>query len=189
MTDKVYIIHNSDRIDRYRVLMNELREQGIDNYELMPALHDDNFAYIGISKAHKNVIQHAKNEGLESIIVAEDDLKFFGKGAFDYWMKRTPKEYDLWLGGVYLGVIEDGITSRFTGMSLYRCHSLFYDTFLEAEKYEQIDIALAHKGLYKVCEPMVVRQHNGYSDNEKRHMNYDFMFSERSIYKESVEYY
>lgn len=180
--NKVHIIHNSDRLDRYKVLMLELEKQGIKEYELFPSVYDSIAPYYGINKAHKNVIQYAKDNGLESIIVAEDDVKFFGLGAFDYWVANRPKDFDVWLAGIYLGEISNGITERFTGLTLYECHSRFYDTFLSLDEYEHIDIAMAYKGLFKVCEPFIVRQHNGFSDNEKRHMNYDFIFDNRPIY-------
>ena len=179
----IHVIHNSDRADRKKVLLGEFEKQGIRNYVFFPSVHDVELVQKGINKAHKNIIQYAKENNLESVLIAEDDIQFFDEGAFDFYIKNKPDDYDIYLGGIYLGEIEYGITKRFTGMTLYMVHNKFYDTFLSTDEYEHIDISLAYLGKYVVCDPFVVRQHNGISDNEKKYMNYDFMFDYRNCFK------
>jgi hypothetical protein len=89
------------------------------------------------------------------------------------------------LGGIFLGEIDNhNETERFTGLSLYMVNYTYYDTFLDAEENEHLDIALCYKGgKFIVCDPFAVRQHNGYSYNEKRFMNYDFMFDNRKVFR------
>ncbi len=165
--------------------MDELSNQGIENYYLWDAVHDPKGTYQGINKAHKQIIQWAKENGLPYVTVAEDDLQFFDKGAYEYFLNNEPKDYDLYLGGIFLGEIDDdNETQKFTGLSLYKCNYTFFDYFLSAEENEHLDIALcAVGGKFVVSNPFVVKQHNGYSTNEKRYMNYNFMFENRPIFK------
>lgn len=183
--DTLHIIHNNDRIDRYNQLMSELEKQGISNYYLWDAIHDNRGTYQGINRAHKQIVQWAKENELPYVTIAEDDLQFFDKGAYEYFLSNEPEDYDLYLGGVFLGEIDsNNETEKFTGLSLYKVHSDYYNSFLHAEENEHLDIALCYEGgLFKVCNPFVVRQHNGYSFNEKRHMNYDFLFANRNVFK------
>lgn len=165
--------------------MNELEKQGIDNYYLWDAVHDMRGTYQGINRAHKQIVQWAKENDLPFVIIAEDDLAFFDKGAYSHFLYSEPQDYDLYLAGVFLGELDaNNEVKKFTGLTLYMVRNRYYDTFLSAEENEHLDIALCYKGgKFIVCNPFSVRQHNGYSFNEKRHMNYDFMFNHRNIFK------
>ena len=184
----LHIIHNSDDIRRLYQLEIELTVQGIDNYFLWDAIYDERGTFQGINKAHKQIVRWAKENELPFVTIAEDDLHFFDVGAYKYYLKHEPTIYDLYLGGIFLGELdEESRTKNFTGLTLYRIAKQYYDTFLEADENQHLDIALCQKGgLFKVCNPFVVKQHNGYSTNEKRYMNYDFMFANRNIYKFTV---
>jgi hypothetical protein len=181
----LHIIHNPDDLKRINQLEKELSNQGIDNYYLWDAVYDERGTYQGINKAHKQIVRWAKENDLPFVTVAEDDLLFFDKGAYEYYLNNEPKEYDLYLSGIFLGEIdENNETKKFTGLSLYRVKNNYYNTFLQAEENEHLDIALSYQGgKFIVCNPFTVRQHNGYSTNEKRFLNYDFMFSQRKIFK------
>ena len=52
-------------------------------------------------------------------------------------------------------------------MTLYIVNERFYDTFLGLNEWNNLDRELAFKGRYVVCNPFVVTQHGGYSDNKK----------------------
>ncbi len=182
--DTLHIIHDKSNIHRHTRLMDELNNQGIDNYYLWDAIHDGRGSKQGINKAHKQIVSWAAENGLPYVTVAEDDLQFFDKGAYQYFLDNEPKDYDLWLGGIFLGQLdENNETERFTGLTLYRVNYTYFEYFLEAEENEHLDIALCAKGgKFVVCNPFSTRQHNGYSTNEKRYMNYDFMFENRKMY-------
>lgn len=179
------VIHNRSKSERFKNLMDELQRQGIEDVTIWDAIHDARGGYFGINKAHKQIVRWAKEEGLGKVIIAEDDLQFFDTGAWQYYIDNEPENYDLYLGGVFLGTIgEDNKVGKFTGLTLYTVSSKYYDCFLESEDNEHLDIALGFKGGdFYVCDPFVVRQYNGYSQNEKRYMNYDFMFKSRKTYK------
>lgn len=108
-------------------------------------------------------------------MIAEDDIKFTARGAFDYFIKNEPQEYDLYLGGIIYGNINsDNTVCDFAGTHFYKIKQKFYDTFLSIPEGKDIDRLLANKGKFIVCNPFVAIQNNGFSDNQKRHQNYDF---------------
>lgn len=183
--DTLHIIHNNDDLKRLHQLKIELENQGIDNYYLWNAVYDERGTKQGINRAHKQIVQWAKENDLSFVTIAEDDLYFFDKGAYQYYLNNEPEEYDLYLGGLFLGQVdENNETKQFTGLSLYKVNNRYFDTFLSAEENEHLDIALGYiGGTFKVCNPFVVKQHNGYSFNEKRYMNYDAIFTHRKVFK------
>lgn len=178
------IIHKDDRPERIEPLMKQLSEQGINHFRLWDGIHARTVVE-GVNLAHKQIIQNAKDYGLEKVLVFEDDIEFFGKGAFDYYLKHEPDEYDIYLGGIYLGKIVNGVAMYFTAMHCYMVHSRFYNTFLSVPNDMHIDHALAGLGLYVVCDPFICRQSNGHSSNTGKYENYDILFNNRNIYKNS----
>lgn len=162
------IIHNPDRYKRYETLMKELAEQGITEYKLWPAVIDWP-VFRGISRAFKNIIQQAKDDGEESCIIFEDDIKFSAPEAYAHWIDSTPLDYDIYFGGIFLGEILPGnLLKSFTALHCIRVHSRFYDTFLSADPEQHLDNALNGKGKYIICYPMIASQHDGYSDNAQK---------------------
>jgi hypothetical protein len=164
-------------------LLQQLAEQGIKEFQLFPAIFSNEPACKNISKAHKQIVQYAKDANLPEVLIMEDDVEFTAKGAFDYYLKNKPEDFDMYLGGVCRGEINNGTVNDFAGLQCYIVHSKFYDTFLSADPDKHIDIALEGLGRYVVCEPFPTRQFNGYSYNVKRFCNYDQLFVERNMYK------
>jgi hypothetical protein len=80
----------------------------------------------GIAKAHKQIIQWASNQNLPSILIAEDDIKFTAKRAFEYFIKNEPPDFDLYLGGITYGKINtDNSVTDFAGTHLYKINKKF----------------------------------------------------------------
>lgn len=129
----------------------------------------------GVSNAHKQIVLYAKANGLKEICIGEDDMKFLGKGAFEYFVKNKPDDYDLYLANIFAGNIsEDNTVDNFAGLTLYFIHERFYDKFLSSDKLKHLDRAMEdHKGKYVVCNPMVTSQHAGFSENKKAWGEYD----------------
>ncbi|HRN91896.1 MAG TPA: hypothetical protein PLE75_02765 [Ferruginibacter sp.] len=178
------IIHLSKREDRLALLKDQLIIQGISDYKLWEGIVDKSNPAKGISKAHKQIVAWAKKEKLKSIVIAEDDVKFTAKGAYNYFIKNKPTQYDLYLGGIYYGKIkEDHTVSDFAGMMLYIIHERFYDVFLSVHEESDIDRSLANKGTFVVCNPFVAIQHEGYSDNKKAFVNYDICLKGRKLFE------
>ncbi len=173
MERHIHIIHLPDREDRLEKLRAQLIEQNITGC-IWPGIPDTQNPKRGIAKAHKQIVQYAKDQNLTEITIAEDDIKFTAPGAFTYFLNHTPERYDLYLGGIYYGKIKtDNAVAEFAGLMLYRIHQRFYDTFLSLPEESDIDRELGGKGLFYVCNPFIALQHDGYSDNKKKFMNYD----------------
>lgn len=182
----VNIIHDDNQFKRMEVLLTELKTQGIANYKIWDAVHAETIIK-SINLAHKQIVQDAKEKELPYVMIAEDDIQFVDEGAYDYYISQMPKDFDLYLAGIFLGVLqEDNTVKEFTGMTLYMVHRNFYNTFLAVDENEHIDQALRNKGKYVVCNPFTVRQHNGMSSNARQHCNYDSLFINRKMYKKQT---
>lgn len=181
---ELHIINLKHRSDRLNLLKEELAFQEITNYKLWEGILDTQGPKAGIGKAHKQIVKWAKKLNLESIVTAEDDIIFTDKGAYNYFIEHTPLEYDLYLGGIYYGHIEnDRSVPDFSGLTLYRIHQRFYDKFLSCDDLGDLDRQLAAKGKFIVCDPFVVKQRVGFSDNILKYIDYDPYLEGRKFFK------
>jgi len=170
---EIHCIHDKKRADRFDLLQKEITTQGL-TVRYWPAIKDPlNRSFVGISQAHKQIVRWAATEGLPEVCIMEDDCYFFAPGAWDYYLSQKPEDFDLYLGGVFHGLNEDNTATDYCGNTLYIVHSRFYATFLDTNELNHLDRALAGKGRYVVCDPMVVSQHGGFSDNKLRHDSYE----------------
>ncbi len=177
------IIHSKDRTDRMSKLISELDEQKIYTYEIWDAVHDFMSVRKGINLAHKTIVDYARLKKWESVLIMEDDVRFCGEGAFNHFLETKPESFDIYLGGIYLGDIdENNRTKSFSGLHCYIVHSRFYNTFLSTPGDEHIDRILSNLGEYYVSYPFTSIQYNGRSSNTKQDENYDHLLSGRLLY-------
>lgn len=164
-------------------LMSELKNQGIKSTIWWDAIIKDN-PKDGIREAHFQIIRFAKEQGWKEVLIMEDDVKFTGHGAFDYFIKNKPELYDLYLGGLSGGVVNNGIIYDFNGLHLYMVHEGFYDRFLNEVRPDlDLDCSMRYRGgSYHVCSPMVAMQHDGYSDNVKKETDYTEFWNNYTFY-------
>jgi len=166
------IINLEHRFERIENLRIELNNQNITDFKIWKGIIDKPICK-GISKAHKQIVQYAKDNGLNEVLICEDDLQFSCKDSFKYFLDNKPKEYDIYLGNILDGVLNpDSSVNFFTGTVLYMVHSKFYDTFLSIDENKYLDTELGSKGKCFVCVPMVACQRQGYSDNVKKIVDY-----------------
>ena len=178
------VIHLPQRTDRYDLLMKEIDDQGISDYRLWDGIVVPGKVATGISRAHRQIVQDAKDKGLPEVLIAEDDIHFTDKGALQYFLENKPEEYDLFLGSIYFGKLRHDHTIKdFSGLTLYIVHERFYDRFLSVPDNRHIDRALAYRGHFVVCDPFVAIQHNGYSDNVRKEVNYDRYMRGRNLFQ------
>lgn len=181
---QLHIIHLKERKDRGQLLHKQLIEQNIRNYKIWEGILDKENPKRGIAKAHKQIIKWASNQNLPSVLIAEDDIKFTAIGAFDYFTKNEPNDFDLYLGGITYGKINtDNSVNDFAGTHLYKINQKFYNTFLSLPEEKDIDRSLAHKGKFIVCNPFVAIQQNGFSDNQKKYQDYEMYLQNRQLFK------
>lgn len=181
------IIHLPQRTDRLQSLMEQTNEQGIP-YKLWDGILYKP-AHTGISKAHKQIVSWAKFTGKPFVAIAEDDIKFFCKGAWKYFISKIPKSFDLYCGVILHGQTEGNRIVTTTGMSgtntLYIIHERFYDFFLSIDESKHLDRELgrfSNINEYYVCDPMVCTQMGGYSDNHRQVYHYDGYLVGKKLY-------
>lgn len=169
------IIHLENRKDRLSILIKEIENQHFRiRYKLWPGIKDTQ-PKTGISLAHKQIVNFAKSKNLPEVAIAEDDLKFTSKRSYQHFIETIPKDFDLYLGGITYGKIApDNTVNRFAGLTLYIVQERFYETFLNLPEDKHLDQAMDHKGTYIVCNPMVVKQYDGFSDNHNKIMEYEY---------------
>lgn len=171
-----------NRAERIPRLMNELQTQHIENYKLwdgifLPSIKES------INAAFKQIVRYAKLAEFGEVIIAEDDVKFSRPGAWQYYLSQKPVDYDLYLGGIFIGELDEkNEVKDFTGMTLITINSRFYDTFLNTPNDEHIDRALNGLGRFIVCSPFVVTQYDGVSSNSGQFEKYGELQASRNFW-------
>lgn len=179
---KLNIIYDARRVEKYDPLINELIGQGIMDFEIFPCIMLPDIVS-SINSSHKMIVRDAKEKGLPEVFIAEDDLQFTGKGAWDYFLskKPSPENYDLYLASTY--IIEEPLKS-ICGFHLYSVSAKFYDTFLSAPDNQHIDTLFNDiKGDYVFCHPFPALQRPGFSANNGMVVNYNSMIDPKHLYQ------
>lgn len=191
MLNTVNVISLPQAKERLKNFTSESLVQGF-NKRVWEGIIDQQVPFRGVSQIHKKIVKYAKDNYLPYVIIAEDDCRFTDKGAFDYFIKNIPEDYDLYLGGIYNKIGNGGtldennrVTDFFCGMTLYVVNSRFYDAFLNANEFNHIDRELSKSSRDKsfiVCNPFVCVQENGYSFLKKGEYNYDDYLIGRKLF-------
>ena len=179
------IISNPEISIRVNQLHKEMKRQGIEDYKLWPSVAPpkDKPRRTGISRAHKSIVQWALVEGLPEVCIMEDDIWFPSENGWNYFLENKPKEdYDLYLGGITRGEIENGIVKRYTGQFCYFIHERFYTTFLGVDENLDIDGAMSGLGKFYVCNPFACFCYPSWSDNVNGMMDYSHLLIGRDVY-------
>jgi hypothetical protein len=180
---KLNIIHLPHRKDRKELLLGQLEQQGIIDYYIWEGIVDIKITARGISQAHKQIVQYAKKNQLPEVLIAEDDLKFTAKGAFNFFLENKPIDFDLYLASIYLGEIKnDNTVNDFSGLTFYIVREKFYNLFLSMPEHDNLDRLMKGQGKFCVCNPFTVVQHNGFSDNVNQYCNYDNFLMGRELF-------
>lgn len=183
------ILTTVKRQDRYDELQPELKKQGITDVEYWYGEVFKHSIKKGICRGHKKIVQHAKENNLPFIIIAENDIKFCGeeKGAWQYFLDNIPNDYDIYSALCYSGTIkENRIVSQASGFTtLYIVNQRFYDFFLSIPDDCHIDRELSkywEQFKLLVSPKVAVIQSGSFSDNSKRKCDYSSYLEGRDIY-------
>jgi hypothetical protein len=104
-------------------------------------------------------------------------------GAFQFFLENIPNEYDIYLGSIYSGILEqDNTVIDFTGLTFYLVAQRFYESFLNTKDNLHLDNALRDRGRFVVCNPFSVIQHDGFSDNKKSYCDYRNCLRDRKLF-------
>lgn len=168
------------RAERYHHCLEQVKSQGINAVfwegVCVPSIKQS------INLAHKEIVRYAQIAEWEYVQIAEDDIEFTKPYSCDYYMSKMPEDFDIYLGMVYLGDIDErGVVKEFTGLTLYTVHRRFYETFLSTPDDDHLDRLLGGLGVYKVCQPFVCKQLNGFSSNTGKMENYDELLKSREF--------
>lgn len=179
---RLYILYDDRRIEKYPLLMNELAQQGITDYELVPAIIDMRSVVESINAGHKGIVRMAKETRMPYVCIAEDDLMFTSPNSWEYFLNTMPKEFDLHLWGTYIMPLSNNCVC---GFQLYIVSEKFYDKFLSVPDDAHIDTAMDDlKGDYHFCYPFPALQRSGFSaNNPGQPVNYNNLLKEEDIYK------
>jgi len=172
----VHTINLNKREDRLLSISKQAKQQGFA-LKVWDGEEGD-IPYKNINKAFKKVVSYAKENNLGEIFIAEDDCVFSSYQSFEYFIKKKPENFDLYLGMVYSAQVDDchRILNGYSGNTLVCIHKNFYDFFLSAPNDVHMDRWCgqhAFEKLYYVCHPFVCKQLNGYSDNRRANSIYD----------------
>ena len=179
----LHVIHLKHRRDRLAQVLSELENEGINDYVFWEGFHDSEKPVRGIAKAHQQIVRWAMESGLPEVLIAEDDVKFSGKDAFTHYLNNEPEDYDLYLGGISYGKLKlDNSVDDFAGTHFYKIRRRFYQTFLSLSGEKDIDRALAGKGKFIVCNPMIAIQSDGFSDNTLQFRLNSLHFKKRKLW-------
>ncbi len=175
------------RNERALSIVKQSKTQGFSVRFWQGDTDDKVFPCKNINRAFKKIVQYAKEERLPTVTIGEDDLKFTASGAWEFYLKNMPKDFDIYLSGIYAGRLDGNrIIDGYSGNTLVTVHERFYDFFLSADPDDHLDRALgrfASEKKYIVSLPFVCRQLTGYSENKKR-----FITDEYTMYEKDWEY-
>jgi hypothetical protein len=181
LSNMIHIINLPHRYQRKSELEKELFRQGITEVMWWPGIIDVPRCK-GTSRAHKQIIQWAKDNDQPEVTVFEDDIYFPAADGCDYYLRNKPEDFDLYLGGIYRGEIIDGKVDYFTGLHCYTVKAKFYDKFLSADESLNIDHAMAGLGDFYVVYPFAAIQINSFSDTEMAMSTHEGLLKDKLIY-------
>jgi hypothetical protein len=139
--------------------------------------------HVGIMRAHKQIVAHAKASRLEAVCIMEDDCLFPAEDGWDWFLHKYSKDCGIFFGGTYCREILDYETIRKpVGMHCYIIQNWFYDTFLSLGEDKHLDFALHGRATYGLCYPMAAIQRPGYSDNNKADANHNTVLEAKQVY-------
>ena len=181
--DTLNIIFDNRQDADYGRLLGEFIEQGIFDYKFWTPVEKPTVVE-SINASHKRIVEDAKERGLKSVIIGEQDLHFTAKHSWEYFLKNKPDDFDIYLCGTYIVPIEN---KKICGFHLYEVSEKFYDKFLSVSPTEHIDTAVCNLGGdYHFCYPFPAIQRAGYSFNNKDQVNYNSVLDPKDIYNGTI---
>ncbi len=183
--NKLHIIHDSRRIERYDPLIAELDRQGIKDYEIFPCIMFDSVVE-SINASHKMLVRWAMQEERPYVIIAEDDIMFPHEKGWQWYLDNTPPIYDIYAGGNYNAFERPKNSGAFrtdmiVGFHLYTVHSRYYEQFLATPDDKHIDTEQKSPLMY-FCYPMAAIQRAGFSANNAAPVNYNSILNDEDVY-------
>ncbi len=185
------VLHLPHRTDRLELLLTQFKEQGITEYRLWEGKLGQSMRdrRINICAGHKQIVQHAKDNNLPFVIIAEDDITFTSKGAWAYYVMNMPQNFDIYFGMIYSNdkeaIQNNRLVKEACGFTLYTVHQRFYEQFLSAPIDKHIDRSITSWCLnyeYILPEYFVCHQNDSQSDNTMGKPNLSIFLEGRKLF-------
>lgn len=185
---QIQILYDWRRMpDRLPLILKECDAQGMGPYKVWHPVEAKTVVE-SINLSFKQIIQYAKEEGFKEVCIAEDDLMFPCVGAWDYFIKNKPDDYDVYVAGNYLLNEPENYTAphyklnEYVGNQLIIVHEKYYDRFLSVPDLAHIDTAQKGFGDFYACWPIAALQRPGFSANAGADVNYNTNLKPEWIY-------
>ncbi len=204
--NKVFVINLAEAKQRWQTFLLELKKIGVDESEiirieavdgnLLPQKEGLKKGELGCLMSHLKIIETAKNENLESILIFEDDANFDKKFSrlFPKYIRQLPENWDMLFFGGNHSVTPLPFSKNILQVMDMRCthayaiHQSMYQTLIDNLKDCHIPIDLFYtqiQSTYKcyVFYPHIAWQHAGESFIRKENVDYVSIRKYRTPFK------
>lgn len=182
---------NRPQPDKLPLVMGEFERQALFLHKVWEPIAAKTVVE-SINLSFKQIIRYAKEKGLPEVCIMEDDIMFTSLGAWDYFLKSKPENFDIYIGGNYLIDDPDSYSppfikvNEYVGNQLIVVHEKYYDRFLSVPTLAHVDTIQKGLGDFYVCYPMVALQRPGFSANAGDKVNYNKEIKPEWIYNGAV---
>lgn len=182
------IIFDDRRNEKYDLFIHEMKRQGIQDYEIFPAIVLVHSVVESISESFKAVIRSAKENNEECICICEDDVFFPNENGWKYFIENKPERYSVYIGGNYL--IDNRLEYKeplvkcntWIGNQCIIVHNSYYDIWLNTDSKQHCDGVHSGLGDFYTCFPFPALQRSGFSVNHNLVVNYNASLPKGYIY-------
>lgn len=183
----IYCINLDERKDRWNDVVEDLKTLELTQIKRYPAIKHERGA-IGCRLSHVDIITQARDNGLDNVLILEDDIKVLpGKG--DHISKALEElsaiDWEIFYFGATIapGAAVTPVTDHVARTNFaytthaYALNGKIFDHVLEAvKKYNVIDVfyneQVVNRGKAYIINPIRIVQRESYSDIEGKDTNY-----------------
>jgi glycosyl transferase family 25 len=197
--DKIYCINLDSSTDRWEKTQEEFNKWGITGVERFSAINGEelnieneklNPGELGISFSNLKIIEEAKKNKWENVMIFEDDIHFSEEILnLEKYLNELPQDWCLfYLGGMQVGgkipeIITDNIIRINNTLMIHAfvINHKVYDYLLNEipRLYQPVDwyyTDIQKKYPCYCTNPYIVFQRAGMSDIQKKHVDYNALF-------------
>lgn len=200
---EAFYINLDDRTDRYIHMNNELSKHGLGDFvrrysAITAQVKTPQSCVIASGTSHRNLIQYAKDNKLENILIFEDDI-FFKDGGMEILEKsldnlNKKNDWDIYYfsANIFdnpLNMVDDNLLIHHGCYCVhaYGVHERAYDKLLDYNPHVDppIDAYITQKPFRKYGGyPFIISQIDSVSDNVGGFIGYDEIFT--NVYNRPV---
>jgi GR25 family glycosyltransferase involved in LPS biosynthesis len=193
-----FCINLDHRTDRWAECQEEFTKHNIENVTRLSAtygnpdglphnmMREPILTNIGVTLSHLRILQYAKENNLDSVVIFEDDVVFVDdfNDKFNSFFPQIPNDWDMiYFSGTHLGGLESISENVWRTFGTWTTHSYIinksvYDLFIEKFSLleDVVDVTYAQKHPYiksYMFLPHITYQRAGISDIQGTYVDYD----------------